>query len=371
MLQERREKGKEVILFNVNANDIQMHDPSAWAISHIDNSWLELPPFLEGDASVEQVFVCATEKSFRYGEQQDNGVMAIVICRNVFVQDAHDLLVFDQLYQKVVPEGDAKRQEELNQTMPTWHQLRTCQLKLSHSKSDICGTGFALDSFLLILSMDGTLFAHPRNNPRSVYFVKKFPFECISMTSNYNILAVRTTSHTLVFSIERTTVDPFIYLAQKHQVQLPPDKRETGGEEKFSFNEFYVLLFGPFIAYQEKALVLKQKITVKVEYVETEDDGMPDMGWRIKRSRKAYRKLKGIELPKREIRSEKREWIVDQDASWRVSNFETSESFSVSQQNFSCVPFKWNFSHLKILNHKFVVVTFQRQMECRDFLIFW
>jgi hypothetical protein len=254
-LHQEEQEGSDLVMLNIGTNPITSRpyilpqDMSNWAINYPDGDALHLPAFLEGDASLEIPSIAATEKNAHLSSLQQNGVLSVVLDR--VWPPPYDTLVFDQLYQKQSPTHGAKG--HTNNTWKTWHELCTARVKLDHV---VTSTAYVLDSFLLLASSDGTLWAKPRNNPRSQYFVAQFPAPITFLTSLYNVIAFMCNGNSTlqVCHIKRISVDPFISLVTAYSISSNvPDTIDSEYSEAKRQNTIcpvQPLLFGPFLLYQ-------------------------------------------------------------------------------------------------------------------------
>jgi hypothetical protein len=179
---------------------------------------------------------------------QQNGVLSVVLDR--VWPPPYDVLVFDQLYQK---QGTTNTPRERERQPKTWHEPCTARVKLDHV---VTSTAYVLDSFLLLASSDGTLWAKPRNNPRSQYFVAQFPAPITFLTSLYNVIAFMCSGNSTlqVCHIKRISVDPFISLVTAYSVtsSVPDviDSEYSEARRQYTICPVQPLLFGPFLLYQ-------------------------------------------------------------------------------------------------------------------------
>ena len=231
-------------------------------------------------------------------------------------------------------------------------------------ETEVAGTAFVLDAFLLLATMQGTLLAKPRNNPHSTYFVGNLDLCVTHMVSLYNVVAFTFANGTMlqVFRVERIAIDPFIKLSLIFQeTQLQPHAHRP-------------LLFGPFVLFQQTPVELSDD-----EEEEEREEKEPWVPARIRnwhRNKRLmlerYKLSKGIPLsPKKEqpIKEEKKKVKVKKRAAeWVLANYETRERHVINFDD-AVIPAKWRFSHVKLANHRYWVITVYRHHTYLDLIV--
>jgi len=190
---------------------------------------LHVPPFLDGDPSLEIPLLAATEKSAQHTSIHHNGVFSVFVDR--VHPPPYELLIFDQLFSQAAA-------KDLPAQNTTWKSICSAQIKVT---TIVTGIAYVLDSFLLLATADGILWARPRNNPRSTYFVEQLEGPLTFLAANYNVVAFWSAKNTVlqVRHVKRIAVDPFIVL-----------KPICSSTEEKSFCHGPLFLFGPYLLYQ-------------------------------------------------------------------------------------------------------------------------
>lgn len=243
--------GDDLVLLNLDLTSqppaFIAQDMSYWAINYPEMDELNVPPFLDGDPSLEIPSIAATEKSARHTNVHQNGVTAVLIDR--VTPPPYDLLIFDEVYLGI-------------QAATTWKGICTSQLQVQNVV--ICMV-YVLDSFLLLATTDGTFWARPRNNPQSMYFVEKLPpgeSPITFMTALYNVVAFMSARNTIlqVRHVKRCSVDPWIVLEPVYRSTSEGDhcissvQRESSGSSAEQPCPGPLFLFGPYLLYQSREM---------------------------------------------------------------------------------------------------------------------
>jgi hypothetical protein len=165
---------------------------------------------------------------------------------NAVVLDGKIVLVFD--FQKLTGKASAGEQKTTAKVgfKPQWENWRGvltdsfCEPRHHHNgglETVITASCYVLDSFLLLATNDGVLWARPRTNPKSEYFVETFKSLIPQMTSLFNVVAFIHSYHVLeVRLVVRQPEDPFIRFATVYQTNGADCERE-------------LLLYGPYVIF--------------------------------------------------------------------------------------------------------------------------
>lgn len=138
-----------------------------------------------------------------------------------------ELLLFDQVFQ----------QESHRIAPKQWTQWLTYSQDLVQQR--ITGACYLLDKYLLLGTQAGLLWAKPRNNPRSTYFVTQTNAAIHQLSGLHNVVATMTEHSVLrVIEVEPRDADPFIRMSN------------VLFEDKMADVQHAPLLYGPYVMYR-------------------------------------------------------------------------------------------------------------------------
>jgi hypothetical protein len=146
-----------------------------------------------------------------------DGCLAVVIGGDV-------VLTFDEQLEKKTMTKEKNTAKEEN-----WRDLLTAEFVVDRRMEPRAGGGvrltvtaacYVLDSFLLLATTDGVLRGHPRNNPKSEYFVENLGSLVSQLVSLCNVVAVIHSYCILeVRSVTRSAEDPFMRFDVLYQMR--------------------------------------------------------------------------------------------------------------------------------------------------------
>jgi len=199
-------------------------DPSNWSINRRDQdpSRFQAPAYLDGDVHLgPQVIVSSIPGRLDKQRTIRNGVTAVVMQR---VPNGSELVLLDQV-----------QQQDMVLQPKDWTLLITFATDITGEKVVACC--WVLDKYLLVAMESGTLWARPRGNPRSTYYVGQRK-GIQQLASLYNVLVVVTEHILSVYKVESTNSDPFFQF------------NTLLYEDKLTDALVKPLLYGPYVLYR-------------------------------------------------------------------------------------------------------------------------